>query len=151
MDFIQEYDLALKKYKKHKSVLLFTDGSCVGNGSLKATGGWAWFEPNKGIACGGRGEIGTTNNIMELTAVIEGIKFWSKEPVNEIIIFSDSQYVINCAKGLWRKKVNLNLWEEYEKITKGLIVSFVWVKGHANNKHNIFVDKLANEARLSKD
>ena len=66
----------------------------------------------------------------------------------ECIIFSDSQLTINCANGKWKRKANLDLWKEYDKVSKNKIINFEWVKAHNGNKYNEIVDELAyNEAK----
>jgi ribonuclease HI len=83
----------------------------------------------------------TTNNKMELTAVIEALKMYSQN-IN-FHIFSDSLYVINCAQGKWKRKANLDFWGEYDKVSRGKNIIFEWVKGHNGDKYNEMVDKLA--------
>jgi ribonuclease HI len=87
------------------------------------------------------GDKSTTNNKMELQAVIEGLRFI--KPKEECKIYSDSLYVINCAMGKWKRKANQDLWEEYEKVSLNKKVDFEWVKGHSGNEYNEKVDKMA--------
>ena len=96
----------------------------------------------------------TTNNRMELSAVLYALK-WFKEPSN-IIIYSDSQYIVNSINnGSARKwfqeqdysKKNLDIWVEIlDLIDWNLNVEFRWVKGHADNAGNILVDTLCTHA-----
>jgi ribonuclease HI len=89
----------------------------------------------------------TTNNRMELTAIIEAIS--SIKPGLECKIYTDSQLCINCATGKWKRKANLDLWKEYNKFCKNKIINFEWVKAHNGNKYNEIVDNLAyTEAKL---
>lgn len=118
---------------------IYTDGSCVPN---PGKGGWAY------IALLGDEEISlysgekyTTNNKMEMKAVIEPLKTFKE--YKKFHIFSDSLYVINCAQGIWKRKANLDLWTEYDKLSKGKDILFEWVKGHNGDKYNEMVDKLA--------
>ena len=97
----------------------------------------------------------TTNNQMELTAVIEGLKAL-KEPC-KVTVYSDSAYVVNAFNQDWitgwinnnwrnSKKdpvANKELWEELIALTKKHTVEFIKVKGHAGNKYNEICDKLA--------
>lgn len=118
---------------------LYTDGSCIPN---PGKGGWgciAVFE-NEDVYISGRQES-TTNNIMELTAVIEGLKHFTE--YNYFHIYTDSLYVLNCATGKWKRTKNLNFWNEYEKYSKNKIIIWEWVKGHNGDKYNELVDKLA--------
>lgn len=84
----------------------------------------------------------TTNNRMELTAVIEALKFGSRR--GKATIYTDSQWVIKCASGVWNRKANIDLWEDYNEISvKYQDISWVWVKGHSGDVMNEVVDKLA--------
>jgi len=125
--------------------ILFTDGSCLKNPG--GPGGWAFIFIDKDREIHmSDGEKSTTNNKMELQAVIEGLRFIkSKERCK---IYSDSLYVINCAIGKWKRKANQDLWNEYEKVSFDKNIEFEWVKGHSGNEYNEKVDKMAlNEAR----
>lgn len=136
-----------------KKIEMFTDGACSGN---PGPGGWGTILRYNGIEkelCGG--EAQTTNNRMELTAVISGLSAL-KEPC-EVIITSDSKYVIDSiekgwahswqANG-WRKKdkspaLNPDLWEKLLSLLEVHKVSFVWIKGHNGHPENERCDKMA--------
>jgi len=136
-----------------KNVTLYTDGACSGN---PGRGGWGavliYGEIEKQMS--GIAEE-TTNNKMELTAVIEGLKAL-KEPCN-VELYSDSAYVINAfsqdwisgwIKNNWKNSkkepvANKELWEELIELTKVHNVKFNKVKGHAGNKYNEICDSLA--------
>jgi ribonuclease HI len=117
---------------------IYTDGSCSPNPGI---GGWAYVIPleNDYYIVDYKCKKDTTNNVMELTAVIEAIKGINKP----IRIYTDSTYVIKCAKGEWKKNKNLELWKEYEKVSKNKKIEFVWVKGHNGNKYNEIADIFA--------
>lgn len=120
-------------------IIAYTDGSCTPN---PGKGGWAFIAlipPYEVIDTGSSRH--TTNNIMELTAIIKVIETFSKE--TEFHIFSDSQYAINGATGKHKRKKNLDLWREYDTVSKGKKIEFTWVKGHNNDPYNERVDKLA--------
>jgi ribonuclease HI len=97
----------------------------------------------------------TTNNRMELLAVIEGLKAVKKREM-PITVYSDSQYVVNAVEKGWLNtwiktnfkggKKNADLWQEYYELAKNYRVKFVWVKGHANNPYNNRCDELATAA-----
>ena len=145
-----------------KDVIIYTDGACSGN---PGPGGWGCIlfytdsEANEHKLEMSGGEPDTTNNRMELTAVIEGIKKL-KSPCN-ITVYSDSQYVCNAFnKGWlagWQKKgwkksdnspaLNVDLWERLLPLLKYHEVEFVWVKGHAGHPENERCDRLAAEMR----
>lgn len=119
------------------------------------TGGWASIilKDGKVIKKLYSGLINTTNNRMELKAVIETLKYF-KDPVN-ITIYSDSQYVVNSVVMGWvftwfeqqdYDKKNMDLWFELIDLLKFHNVSFVWVKGHEDNTMNNYADMLAQHA-----
>jgi len=107
-------------------------------------GGWGFIsiENNEEWHVSG-GELNTTNNRMELKAVIEALQCC--DHYNDFHIFSDSMYVINCASGKWKRKKNIDLWEEYSRSSHGKNIKFTWVKGHSGDKYNELVDKLARD------
>ncbi len=136
------------------TVELFTDGACSGN---PGPGGWAFLlrHPRTGKAVErSGGEELTTNNRMELTAVIEGLTALTRPSIVEL--FSDSQYVL---KGLgqwmagWKKKgwrtagkapvKNVELWKRLDALGEVHDIRFHWVRGHAGHPENERVDELA--------
>lgn len=136
-----------------KKVTLYTDGACSGN---PGPGGWgAILEYNGHRKEFSGGEANTTNNRMELTAVIQGLEAL-KEPC-EVELYSDSKYVVDALeKGWaesWQKKgwiksdkkpaLNPDLWERLLALTKLHTVRCHWVKGHADNLMNNRCDELA--------
>ena len=138
---------------KLKKVELYTDGACSGN---PGKGGYGGILIYKGIEKEYSGFAdNTTNNRMELTAVIMGLKML-KEPV-EIDIYSDSAYTVNAflegrienwTKNNWRtagkKPVqNVELWQELLELIHPHKVTWHKVKGHADNAYNNRCDKLA--------
>ena len=123
-------------------ISIYTDGSCLNN---PGPGGWAilGIERKKITKISG-GEANTTNNRMELIAVIEALRYYKE--YNKYIIHTDSKLTINCAEGKWKRKKNLDLWEEYDSVSKYKMIVYKWVKGHSGNKNNEIVDKLARKA-----
>jgi ribonuclease HI len=95
---------------------------------------------------------GVTNNMMELAAVIIGLRF-IKNPIDSLVIVSDSQYVIGCATMNWKRKKNINLWNTFDieyKRVQSLCKDIQWIhtKGHQKDdsiytKWNNVVDRLA--------
>lgn len=90
---------------------------------------------------------GGTNNIAELAAVVIGFRM-IKKPLKSLTVYTDSMYVKGCATQGWQRKKNKALWEEFDKQyarVKELCpdIKFIHVKGHAGNKYNEIVDKLA--------
>ncbi|MBP3347622.1 MAG: ribonuclease HI [Clostridia bacterium] len=144
-----------------KEIILYTDGACSGN---PGPGGWGcilFYTDNSGVEHKlemNGGDPDTTNNRMELLAVIEGIKKLNQPCV--ITVYSDSQYVCNAfnkgwLKG-WQKKgwvnsakepvKNIDLWKLYLQVSAQHQVSFVNVKGHSDNVYNNRCDELARAA-----
>ena len=135
-----------------KSVIIYTDGGCDGN---PGPGGWAavllWNGKKKELS---GGEPATTNNRMEMTAALEGLRIL-KEPC-AVQLFTDSQYL---RKGItewlprWKKRgwqtsaktpvKNEDLWRKLEEATLQHKVTWQWVKGHAGNRNNERCDELA--------
>lgn len=140
---------------KRKDVKLYTDGACSGNPGPGGYGAILIYNMVEKEVSGG--EKNTTNNKMEITAVLEGLKLL-KEPCN-VTVYSDSAYVVNSIeKGWiynWRKnnwiksdksKVkNIELWEELLRLMSIHNVNFIKVKGHSDNEYNNRCDKLAVE------
>ena len=137
-------------------VVIYTDGACSGN---PGPGGWGsilMYKDIKKEISGGTQD--TTNNIMELTAVIEGLKLLKHEC--EVEIYSDSAYVVNAFNNKWiygwmknnwktssKEPVkNKELWEELFSLTKIHTIKFIKVKGHSDNEFNNRCDELAREA-----
>lgn len=138
-----------------KQVTIYTDGACSGN---PGAGGWGTildYQGRRKELCGG--DAHTTNNRMELTAVIKGLKAL-KEPCC-VTVVTDSQYVSNgitlgWAKSWqannWRKKdkkpaLNPELWEELLSLIEKHEVKIEWIKGHAGHPENERCDELAVE------
>lgn len=119
--------------------IIYTDGSCRPN---PGKGGWAYIAVYDDIEIhGSGGEEQTTNNIMEMTAIIRALQDLNDE--QNFTIYTDSMYVINCVNGTWKRKKNQLLWLEYDKVAKGKNIKFIWVKAHNNDYYNELVDKLA--------
>ena len=142
----------------NKKITLYTDGACSGN---PGPGGWACvlvYKETKKELCGGDPE--TTNNRMEMTAVIEGLKALKERCV--VDLYTDSKYVLEGAtkwlagwqeKG-WKKAdkkpvLNVDLWQVLAELLAQHEITWHWVKGHAGNPYNERVDALAVEQRDS--
>jgi len=136
-------------FQKKIKQIIYTDGSCIPN---PGPGGWAFVAlsgvNNKEYHVSG-GEDKSTNNRMELTAVIEALEF--HDGTIDFLIHSDSMYVINCAKCKWVRKKNTDLWKKYDNVSKNKSIEWLWVKAHNGDKYNEIVDTLAKkEARRKK-
>ena len=138
-----------------KKVEIYTDGASRGN---PGKGGWGAILVYKGLErelSGGEAE--TTNNRMELSAVIAALSAL-KEPC-EVTLTTDSQYVVNAIekgwlatwqKNGWKKSdkgavLNVDLWQKLVVLLEKNDVSFVWVRGHNGHPYNERCDKLATE------
>ncbi|MCH9815228.1 MAG: ribonuclease HI [Actinomycetia bacterium] len=134
-------------------VLLYTDGACKGNPGRGGWGAWLEFGDHEKEMSGG--EASTTNNRMELTAVIEGLRVLSRSC--EITIVTDSTYVrdgvtkwmANWKRNGWRTAAkkpvkNRDLWEALDTEIARHNVEWQWVKGHSGHPGNERADALAN-------
>ena len=133
-------------------LIVYTDGSSRGN---PGPGGYGailmWGSARKEISCGFRK---TTNNRMELMAVIAALQTVTREGL-DITVFSDSSYVVNAIEKGWlrnwirtgfKDKKNPDLWKQYAALAAKHKVRLVWVKGHADNPLNNRCDELATSA-----
>lgn len=136
-----------------KNVEIYTDGACSGN---PGPGGWGAVLIYNGVEKQLSGsEKETTNNRMELSAVITALKAL-KEPCN-VTLTTDSKYVCDAInkgwlnswqKNSWKKAdkkpvLNIDLWQELLPLLDKHSVEFIWVKGHNGHKYNEICDKLA--------
>lgn len=136
-----------------KNVEIYTDGACSGN---PGPGGWGAVLIYNGVEKQLSGsEKETTNNRMELSAVITALKAL-KEPCN-VTLTTDSKYVCDAInkgwltswqKNSWKKAdkkpvLNIDLWQELLPLLDKNRVEFIWVKGHNGHKYNEICDKLA--------
>lgn len=135
-----------------KKVEIYTDGSCIGN---PGRGGWAailFYKQHKRIVAGHVKH--TTNNRMEMMAAIKGLKALN-QPCN-VVIYSDSQYLISAFTNGWLTKwvangwttskgavANKDLWQELLEASDGHMITWSKVRAHATNKHNNECDELA--------
>ncbi|MCX7951187.1 MAG: ribonuclease HI [Clostridiales bacterium] len=142
-----------------KEVTIYTDGGCRGNGKDGAVGGYGCILIYKdNIKEIKKGFENTTNNIMEMTAVIDALSLL-KEPC-KVKLYSDSAYVVNAFNQGWIEKwkkngwknsnkepvKNKDLWEKLIELTSMHQVEFIKVKGHSDNEYNNRCDELANIA-----
>lgn len=138
-------------------VKMYTDGASSGN---PGPGGYGTYlvsgQHKKTLSEGFRR---TTNNRMELMAVIKGLEAMKKSGL-QIEIYSDSKYVVDAINKKWlngwvkkgfAKTKNPDLWKRYLEVSKGQKVKFIWVKGHAGHAENELCDQLAVEASQMPD
>lgn len=136
-------------------VTVYTDGACSGN---PGPGGWGWAVAPDGEPCGSGGEARTTNQRMELMAVLEALRSLGVgSEAGPVTVVSDSTYVVNCFRDGWWVKwkrngwknskkepvANLDIWQPLVEIVQSGSVTFQWVKGHSGDRMNDLVDRLA--------
>ena len=121
---------------------IYTDGACLGN---PGPGGWGAVIIEDGIkrTLSGADES-TTNNRMEMLAVIQGL---ASVPESEpVTVFSDSQYVVNTMTRGWKRKANQDLWDRLDAEVAAHRVEWRWVRGHTGDPGNEEADSLATDA-----
>lgn len=156
----EEVDIKVSQIRDNIHVRMYTDGACSGN---PGPGGWAALlliksERGRETITPKGGEKHTTNNRMELTAVIEGLRFIKKNLQAKeltVTVVADSSYVINGVEWskAWVKRnwlsakeepiQNRDLWEQFIELNNEMEVKFEKVKGHSGNRFNEHVDKMA--------
>lgn len=139
-----------------KKVTLYTDGACSGNPGVGGYGAVLIYNGHEKRISGA--EDNTTNNRMELFAVISGLKCLKEKC--EVTVYSDSAYTVNAfiegwvyewRRNGWKKAdgkdvLNADLWQTLLDLTEEHSVKFIKVKGHADNEYNNICDKLATDA-----
>ena len=144
---------------KAKSVYLYTDGSSLGNPGPGGYGiilEWVGMSYTKEFSAG---YARTTNNRMELLAVIKGLELL-KKPGMEVVVYSDSKYVVDSVEKKWvfnwvqkdfKGQKNSDLWKRFLKIYEKHKVHFQWIKGHDQHPQNERCDQLAVNAAKGKE
>ena len=138
-----------------ESIKIYTDGACSGNPGAGAFSFIILNDENellKKFVCGFKK---TTNNRMELMAVIKSLQcIKTLKKTKDITIFSDSTYVVNAINEGWlnnwvrcnfKNKKNADLWNLYIKTASDIVFKIEWVKGHSDNKFNEMCDKMATD------
>lgn len=134
-------------------IIIACDGACSGNPGPGGWGAIVQYPDGTEFEIGGSNPS-TTNNRMELTALIKALgEVYSNSEqaltfsANPVQVIADSQYVINCAQGNWKRKENRDLWAEYEALPTGKALTFEWVRGHEGHPLNERADQLAVQYR----
>lgn len=142
-------------------VEIWTDGSCLGN---PGPGGWAYYI-KMGEYCfkGSGSEKYTTNNRMEMTAVIKALRRITKLEVDEVTVFTDSNYIVGNLQYLesWKKRgwkktdkksiLNRDLWEIIDCFLGKLTIHFTWIPAHTGIPENELVDEMARKKAKNQD
>jgi ribonuclease HI len=125
--------------------IIFADGAC--DNIITKNGGWSYIllYKNGQIEIQESGfEVKTTNNRMELTAVIKGLqKIKDLNLPGKTLVLSDSLITINGVSRIWKRKKNLDLWNELDEINSIVQAQFTWIKGHSGLEYNEKCDDLA--------
>lgn len=140
------------------TIHIYTDGSSRGNPGHGGFGVILMYNNHRKEISGGYRL--TTNNRMELLAVITGLEAITKKEL-PVVVYSDSQYVVKAIEEGWLKnwirtdfkggKKNKDLWIRYYHLSKNMSIKMKWVKGHADNPYNNRCDELATSAADGKD
>ena len=138
--------------KARKQITLYSDGSSLGNPGPGGYGGILDYKGKRKSYSGGEAE--TTNNRMELLAVIEGLKLL-KEPC-DVEVVSDSSYVVkainewleNWIRKDFKKVKNIDLWKAYLEAASPHNIKATWVRGHAGHEENELCDIMAKEEAM---
>lgn len=145
-------------HDRPERVVVYTDGACSGN---PGPGGWGWAVAPDGRPCGSGGDPATTNQRMELTAVLDALRSLGVgAEAGPVEVVSDSTYVVNCFRDGWWEKwqrngwtnskkqpvANADIWQPLVELVRSGEVTFRWVKGHSGDPMNDLVDRLAVEA-----
>jgi ribonuclease HI len=152
------------KFNPKLPLKIYTDGGCQNNGYENSRGGCGFVvtQNDEFVEDFSDRYVDTSNNKMELRAIIEALKWCQKNAVKSPIIYSDSQYCINGCT-IWKAKwvsndmykktpkkpenrvLNADIWLELYQLQAIVQPSFVWVKAHNGNQWNEYVDRLASE------
>ena len=124
------------------TIEMYTDGACQGN---PGPGGWGAIIIQDGVGTELSGhEPDTTNNRMELLAAINAL---SAVPENaDVLLHSDSRYLINTMTKDWKKKANMDLWNRLDSLASKRNIKWEWVRGHSGDLYNERADMLATQA-----
>lgn len=125
---------------------IYTDGGCIENPG--GIGAWAFVAIANGqvIHKASGAELETSNNRMELTAIIEACKWWNKNASEPLLALkTDSLMTRKCGLGQWKRKANLDLWRKFDMTGCGKF-PIEWIKGHSGNVHHDIADRMCTDA-----
>lgn len=135
----------IKEKDNSRCFTAWTDGSCDNRNPLRPGGAAYIIFDNSGneIKRNSKGFVGTSNNRMEILAIMSVVNFLPNN--SKVTIHSDSQYSINVLSGKWKASENLDQIKRYNQIclTKNIKVNYVWIKGHSGNPYNELCDTMA--------
>jgi ribonuclease HI len=123
---------------------VWVDGSCINNGQVNAVGGWAVVFDDGRVISGSK--RGTTNNEMELTAIIRALEE-TRDISEELVIVTDSQWAMYIITGKWKAKTHLDLVmygrKLFSEANSQHLTEIEWVRGHSGDRNNSRADSVA--------
>lgn len=124
---------------------IYTDGGCIENPG--GIGAWAFVAVSSGqIVHRASGyELVTSNNRMELTAILEATKWWAENASEPLMaVKTDSMLTLNCGMGRWKRKANLDLWRQFDD-HRCATMPLEWIKGHSGNVFHDTADQMCTQ------
>lgn len=123
---------------------IYTDGGCIENPG--GIGAWAFVAVANGQVLHRESgvDMTTTNNRMELQAVIKAMEWAGAGAV--ITVFTDSDLTVKCGNGVWKRRANRDLWGRFGQLRASLLLHLLWVRGHNGNRWNEMADEMCTEA-----
>lgn len=127
------------------SIVIYSDGAYS---SSRNRGGWAFVvtKDDEKIHSDYGDVDNTTNNRMEIMSCLNALKWCKLNDIREVTIVSDSMYLVGSMSKNWKKKKNIDLWLEMDKVIEEISVIWTHVKGHNGDKWNEYCDTLATYA-----
>lgn len=145
-------------------IKIYTDGANSLNGTPYSYGGYGWVAIwdraegmilSGGQSCPPNPDDPVTNNKMELSAIIDALDNMSEIGIvdEQIEVWSDSMWCVQCASKKWARRKNVNLWNKLNQIEfvlkmSGATISYNWIKGHNGDHYNEMVDDIAVEKKM---
>lgn len=123
---------------------IWTDGSCIGNGTPQAYGAWAFVAATGHTASGCL--FGTSSQRAELQAVIEAVRWARALRLSQATVYTDCLVTAHCYSGRYRRKANRDLWAELFDLRGDMTVTVEWIKGHSGIPENELCDRMCTEA-----
>ncbi len=125
---------------------IYTDGGCIENPG--GIGAWAFVAVAGGqvVHKASGYELVTSNNRMEMTAILEATKWWAEHASEPLMaVKTDSMLTLNCGLGRWKRKANLDLWRQWDQLGCSAM-PLEWIKGHSGNVFHDQADQMCTKA-----